>query len=130
MNSGSSVTIYIRVDVPSNLTSISSNTATVSGDQSDPTPTNNSDTCTNTITKVYSICGYKWNDLDGEGDWDAGEPGLSGWTIQLKTSPTGDPIATTTTGTGGSYCFTGLLPGTYYVFEATQNGWTQIIKLQ
>ena len=27
------------------------------------------------------IHGTKWNDLDGDGVWDEGEPGLAGWTI-------------------------------------------------
>ena len=26
--------------------------------------------------------GYKWNDVDADGTWDAGELGMSGWTIQ------------------------------------------------
>jgi hypothetical protein len=77
------------------------------------------------VGQLYSICGYKWSDLNNNGVWDSGELGLSGWTIQLKTSTTGDPIASTTTGDDGSYCFTGLLPGTYYVYEVNQTGWNQ-----
>jgi hypothetical protein len=30
------------------------------------------------------ISGYKWNDWDADGEWDKGEPGLSGWEIVVK----------------------------------------------
>ena len=30
------------------------------------------------------ITGVKWNDFDGDGVWDPGEPGLSNWTIRLS----------------------------------------------
>jgi hypothetical protein len=68
-----------------------------------------------------SICGYKFNDNGngtnkGNGTWDAGEPGLAGWEINL-----GGPVnASTTTVEGGSYCFQGLPPGSYTVTETQQ----------
>ncbi|HZT81836.1 MAG TPA: SdrD B-like domain-containing protein, partial [Gemmataceae bacterium] len=85
-----------------------------------------------------SISGYKWNDLNGNGAWDAGEPGLNGWAITL-TDSAGNPVkdvngATVnpvTTANGGSpahdgfYQFTNLKPGTYHVIETLQSNWTE-----
>ncbi len=74
------------------------------------------------------IRGFKWNDLDGEGDWDNGEPALPNWEIYLDLDNSGgwdvgEPK--TTTGSDGSYAFTGLAPGTYTVAEVLQDGWLQ-----
>ncbi len=74
------------------------------------------------------IHGSKWNDLDNDGQWDAGEPGLPGWTIFLDTDKDGvlDPgEISTVTGADGSYAFTNLSPGSYTVAEVTKTGWTQ-----
>jgi uncharacterized repeat protein (TIGR01451 family) len=59
------------------------------------------------VTVTYSIAGMKFNDLNGNGSWDAGEPGLSGWTINLA----GPVSGTTTTAADGSYTFTNLGAG-------------------
>jgi hypothetical protein len=67
------------------------------------------------------IEGMKWNDANGNGVINPGEAGLSGWTIQL----TGPVNQTTTTGTGGTYRFCGLPPGTYTVAEVLQPLWVQ-----
>jgi protocatechuate 3,4-dioxygenase beta subunit len=70
--------------------------------------------------------GYKWHDLNADGVWDAGEPGLSGWTIRLKgTDGMGNPVdLSTTTDADGKYSFT-VTPGTYTVSEDLQIGWKQ-----
>ena len=50
------------------------------------------------------IHGTKWNDLDGDGVRDAGEPGLPGWEMYLDHNANGtlDPVTTTTVpGQGG-----------------------------
>ena len=52
-------------------------------------------------------------------------PGLAGWTIQLDKDANGTVDATTVTGAGGTYSFTGLTAGTYRVREVDQVGWTQ-----
>jgi hypothetical protein len=56
-----------------------------------------------------SISGYKYNDLNGDGNWDEDEPGLEGWTIQLYAvteNGNGEELkATTTTDEDGSYSF-------------------------
>ena len=79
-----------------------------------------------------TISGFKWNDVDGDGIVDGGESKLNGWTIQLATDTAFSNIIRTavTAGTDGSgptgaYSFSFLTPGTYYVRETTQPGWTQ-----
>jgi hypothetical protein len=67
------------------------------------------------------ISGYKWNDLDGDGVKDAGEPVLDGWTINLS----GDAVDSTITDLNGYYEFTDLVSGNYVISESLQSGWVQ-----
>lgn len=82
-------------------------------------------------TPVHSgeIHGSKWQDLDNDGEWDIGEPGLEGWTIYLDANDnsTLDPgEESTATGHDGSYCLSNLAPGTYLVREQLLHaGWQQ-----
>ena len=69
--------------------------------------------------QLSEVCGIKFNDLNGNGVKDPGEPGLAGWTITLSPGS-----LTTTTGANGNYCFGPLSPGTYTVPEVQQVGWT------
>ena len=73
------------------------------------------------VFEYGSISGYKWNDLDGDRIKDAGEPGLSGWTISLS----GHASGSTTTDSNGHYEFNDLEAGTYTVSETLIFGWTQ-----
>ena len=77
-----------------------------------------------TTTELH---GYKYEDKNGDGDWDTGEPGLAGWTINLTgTDVTGAQVTSSTvTGAGGYYEFTPLMPGTYAVSETLKPGWKQ-----
>ncbi len=85
--------------------------------------------------KLGSICGMKYNDLNGDGDWDSGEPGLSGWQISLSlwgytssghaSGPTLNEIAIDTTDENGNYCFTNVRQGNYLIGEYHKSGWTQ-----
>ena len=72
-----------------------------------------------------SISGMKFNDLNGNGTKDVGEPGLAGWTIQLDKSPFGSVDTITTTDTNGNYSFDNLISATYRVREVGKTGWTQ-----
>ncbi|MBK9564488.1 MAG: carboxypeptidase regulatory-like domain-containing protein [Saprospiraceae bacterium] len=67
--------------------------------------------------KPASLGDFVWDDTNGNGRQDAGEPGISGLTVTLTgTAGDGTPVnQTTTTGTDGSYSFTNLKPGTYTV---------------
>ncbi|MCU0871890.1 MAG: FG-GAP-like repeat-containing protein [Pirellulaceae bacterium] len=84
------------------------------------------------------VSGAKWADRDGDGTWDADEPGLNGWTIELINAQ-GQRVASAVTrdldlnGDGridptserGRYVFDGLAAGNYTVREVTQAGWLQ-----
>ncbi len=81
--------------------------------------------------KNVKISGYKWNDLDGDGIWDAGEVGLGDWTIELykwNGAMWGFQTSTTTSSEManlGYYEFTNLGPGRYKVNEVDQLKWVQ-----
>lgn len=61
-----------------------------------------------------SIGDRVWNDLDGDGIQEAGEPGVEGIRVVLLDGQ-GAPLTDTTTGPDGSYSFDGLCPGDYQV---------------
>src|SRR6266699_1179728 len=70
-----------------------------------------------------SISGLKYNDLNGNGVKDAGEPGLSGWRIRLFNQ--GIEVDSDLTDGSGNYSFGTLAAGTYVVTEVQQAGWSQ-----
>jgi protocatechuate 3,4-dioxygenase beta subunit len=70
-----------------------------------------------------SIGDFVWNDLNGNGVQDAGEPGITGVTVNLLNSA-GTIIATTTTNASGAYNFPNVAPGTYSVTFTTPAGYT------
>ena len=69
-----------------------------------------------------SVSGVVFNDLNGDGTLESGEPGLEGWTVNLLNSAS-QVINTATTATNGGYSFTSLLPGTYTVQVVSQSGY-------
>lgn len=76
-------------------------------------------TCTFTNSRdTGTIEGTKFNDRNGNGVRDEGEPGLPGWTIQLSSG------ASTLTDAFGHYQFNLVPTGTYSVNEVLQTGWT------
>ncbi len=89
----------------------------------DPIPSGGSCRVTFVNSQYASKSGHEWNDLDGDAIWDAGEPGIAGWTVNLY-DVTG-LVATTTTDATGYYEFGGLLPGDYSVCEALEPDWVQ-----
>jgi uncharacterized repeat protein (TIGR01451 family) len=81
-----------------------------------------------TVLGTGEIHGMKWNDLDGDGVKDPGEPGLPNWTIFLDYDwdgvlDPGEPY--TYTDQNGNYVFTGLSSGNYSIDEVHFPGWTQ-----
>ena len=94
-------------------------------------------------TQPGAIHGTKFNDLNGNGIRDAGEPGLAGWTVGLFDPGTGlpamNPITnqpysvvtmaddpnTPLTDETGMYVIRDVMPGTYNVAETQQTGWIQ-----
>jgi subtilisin-like proprotein convertase family protein/protocatechuate 3,4-dioxygenase beta subunit len=75
--------------------------------------------------QLVTISGQKFNDLDGDGNKDSGEPGLPNWTIRLDLDADGTVDRSTTTDNNGNYSFTNVGPGTHRVREVVQNGWTR-----
>ena len=87
------------------------------------------------------IHGQKFEDLNGNGVHDSGEPGLNGWTIQLVIAGAAGQVVLQSTTTAdidlnqdgsidpqterGRYEFDDLAPGTYLVREVLQPDWFQ-----
>lgn len=92
---------------------------------------NDNITCTFTnAPDKGSISGYKFDDRNGDGEWYTQlELGASGWTIELLEldGTTYTVVDTQVTGADGSYEFSNLVPGTYYVREVNQVGWIQTL---
>ncbi|MFN8498618.1 MAG: SdrD B-like domain-containing protein [Anaerolineae bacterium] len=57
-----------------------------------------------------NVTGTVFNDLNGNGTQDPGEPGIPGVTVTLK-DPSGNPVGTTTTDASGNYSFPNVPPG-------------------
>ncbi len=73
---------------------------------------------------IGTLEGQVFNDENGNGTLDGGEPGLSGWTIDLL-DIANDVMAAATTDSNGDYTFTGVAPGSYTVAEVVNGGWDQ-----
>ncbi|MCA9189180.1 MAG: hypothetical protein KDA99_26325, partial [Planctomycetales bacterium] len=83
------------------------------------------------------IHGLKWEDRNGNGVMDPGEPLLAGFTIYVDLNnngvhDVGEPSGVTMTDDPsthddetGMYWITGLLPGTYIIREIVPSGWIQ-----
>lgn len=71
-------------------------------------------TATRTPTPI-NIGNFVWDDLDGDGRQDAGEPGLSGLTVQLWNSSKSLVIDSEVTSATGSYTVTAPTPGNYRI---------------
>jgi len=75
-----------------------------------------------------TISGSKFNDLDADGDWDGGEPGVEGWQIYLDLNGNrqfdpGEPNSFTNG--DGYYEITGLDAALYAVEEVHEPNWQQ-----
>ncbi len=84
--------------------------------------------------ELVSKSGTKFVDANGDGNISSDSAYTGGWTIKLYKddgSTTGvldgtDTLTSTTTSlVDGSYSFSNLGPGTYFVCEATKTGWNQ-----
>lgn len=80
------------------------------------------------VLQLGSIAGVQFDDVNGNGQRDAGESGLAGWTVFLDSDGDGQLDAGeryTVTAEDGSYVFDDLRPGTYLVNQVAQAGWIQ-----
>ncbi|MEZ6143733.1 MAG: SdrD B-like domain-containing protein, partial [Zavarzinella sp.] len=78
-----------------------------------------------------SIGNFVWNDTNGNGVQDTGEPGIVGISIQLTgTDNAGNTVnATTTSGVGGAYSFNNLRPGTYTLTFGNNDGTNTYLRV-
>jgi hypothetical protein len=74
--------------------------------------------------QLVTFSGEVFNDLNGNGVLDPGDPGLQGWTVNLLDS-SNNIIATTTSAADGSFSFANLGYGVYTIEEVNQSGWYQ-----
>jgi len=74
---------------------------------------------------MFSISGFVFDDVNGNGAMDENETALANWTVALE-QPAGTVIANATTMEDGSYSFMGLLAGDYAVSEVLPMGWALI----
>lgn len=71
-----------------------------------------------TNTATGTISGIKFRDVNGNGSWDANEPGMHGWLIQLSDG------RTTRTNSEGEYSFDINALGSFTITEQAVPGWT------
>ncbi len=95
------------VDSDANLTSGRSGFVTLSTSQTNLTIDAG-------LYRSATIGNFTWVDTNGNGQQDAGEPGLPNVTVRLYNAAS-NVIGTTTSSTSGAYAFTNLMPGTYFV---------------
>lgn len=78
------------------------------------------------VQQTGSISGRFYNDLNGNGAQNAGEPALAAWQVYIDSNNNGIYDAgepTTFTDASGNYAIRGVGAGTYVVREVRQNTW-------
>jgi SdrD B-like domain len=80
---------------------------------------NNEYTLNAGLTILTSIGDKIWNDLDGNGLQNNGEPGINDVTVNLHRATDNAIVATTTSNSIGTYSFTNILPGNYFISMVT-----------
>ncbi len=78
---------------------------------------------------IPGISGTKFNDLNGDGIQDAGEPGLENWTVYLDDNNSGALDVgeiSAISDANGEYVLTGVAPGQHNVRAVPQIGWEQV----
>ena len=70
------------------------------------------------------LSGFKYEDRNANGQWDAGEPGIDNWDVNIQ-QPNGS-VVTVSTDANGYYSFDGNQVGTYLLSEVQQPGWYQV----
>jgi hypothetical protein len=121
---GATTTVTVTVQVDANFVGTLLNTTHVFANETEFDYTNNDDEEPTLVqADPGSLEGFVYNDKNNNGIKEATEKPLAGVTIAL----TGNELSsgafisrTTTTDALGHYIFTGLMPGSYMVFEPTQ----------
>ncbi len=71
--------------------------------------------------RLAALGDFVWNDLDGDGQQDGGEPALAGVPVRLYDAAS-NVVGATTSSAVGAYALTNLPPGTYFVEFAAPSG--------
>jgi len=79
--------------------------------------------------KYITVSGTKFDDLNGNGVKDGGEPGLEGWTITVGGAGTKYGDVTAITDVNGDYAIDSVGPGAQTVAETPQAGWTKTLPV-
>ncbi|MFH1366501.1 MAG: DUF4215 domain-containing protein [Patescibacteria group bacterium] len=125
---GSATNPWVRINVPESALSahlVDEHGSPLSGHESDVFLGIDNDNILQCPTPIGTVTGVKFNDLDGDRNWDIAEPMLPGWTIQLKyhwddASPFTEEVTT-----AFGYNFGNVPFGSYWVCEVQQTGWEQ-----
>jgi len=89
---------------------------------------NQNDTAAYLDFKYLVISGQKFDDTDGDGVKDGGEPGLSGWTINVSGGVYYGGTSAVTDGSG-NYSIDSVFTGSHVVSEVGQAGWSQTMPV-
>ena len=73
--------------------------------------------------QLVSVSGNVYNDKNGNGNQDPGDPGLQNWTVEVLDSG-GNVVASALSDANGNYTITGVGPGSFTLNEVVQTGWT------
>jgi hypothetical protein len=74
--------------------------------------------------QTIQISGSVYRDGDGNGLRNSGEPGLAGWTVELRDF-SGRVVSSVTTDSAGQFVVRGIGPGTWTVAEVAQDNWVK-----
>jgi hypothetical protein len=99
---------YIKTSVPDSIAFLISTSGTV-------------DTASYLYFKLVSASGHKFNDLNGNGALDAGEPGIANWTINVSGNGGGNVV----TDANGDWSIATLAGGSHTISEPAVAGWNQ-----
>ena len=77
------------------------------------------------VPTLVTLSGVKFEDSNGNGSQDPGEPGLAGFVIELDLNNDGSVDQSTTTLAGGAYSFSDVRPGQHRLTEIVPPGWIQ-----
>jgi choice-of-anchor A domain-containing protein len=74
------------------------------------------------LVKTVSVSNRVWEDLNGNGVREDGEPGLTNVTVRLLNA-SGAEVASTATDANGQYTFSGVIPGSYRISVVAPDGY-------
>jgi len=75
------------------------------------------------VFHTVAISGQVFTDSNGDGVSNGTDSGLAGWTVDLVNSL--NQVVSTTTGSDGSFSFTGVGPGSFSIKEVFSSGYIQ-----